>query len=147
VDPAQVTTRAALKQALLEEVARQGLPYGLRINRVMGGVTQTTADDPQAFQLDPVLVYRVFPDGHEELIRDVTLEGTPLSLLANIVGAANDFAVFNGLCGAESGEIPVSAVSPSVLISRIEVARASKLTERPPLLAPPAATSSRTEVP
>jgi len=147
VEPEHVTTHDALKQALLDEVRRQKLPYGLRINRVMGGVTQTTADDPQAFQLDPVLVYRVFPDGHEELIRDVTLEGTPLSLLANIVGAANDFAVFNGLCGAESGEIPVAAVSPSVLISRIEVARGSKVLERPPLLSPPGAESTRSEAP
>jgi predicted Zn-dependent protease len=139
VDPDRVTTIEALRAGLLAEVRRAGLPFGLRVSRVMGGVAQTTAGDPQAFQLDPVLVYRVYPDGREELIRGVTLEGTPLSVLASLIGAANDYAVFNGLCGAESGELPVAAVSPSLLLSRLELARAGTVTARPPLLAPPVA--------
>jgi hypothetical protein len=128
-----------LKQALIAEVRRQGKPYGLRVSKVTGGDTQTGVFNPQAFQVRPVMVYKVLPDGTEELVRGVKLEGTPLSLLSNLVAAANDFAVFNGVCGAESGPVPVSAVSPSLLVSRIEVARAPKGTERPPLLPPPPA--------
>jgi predicted Zn-dependent protease len=86
-----------------------------------------------------VLVFRVYPDGREVLIRNVKLEGTPLSLLSNVLAAANDFAVFNGFCGAESGAVPVSAISPSLLVSKIEIARTPKGMERPPLLPPPAA--------
>ena len=142
VEPARVTTSEALKQALIAEVKRQGKPYGLRVSKVTGGDTQTGVFNPQAFQVRPVMVYRVFPDGTEELVRGVKLEGTPLSLLSNVVAAANDFAVFNGICGAESGPVPVSAVSPSLMVSRIEVARAPKGTDRPPLLSPPSTESS-----
>ncbi len=139
VDPERVTTPEALKQALLEEIRRQHLPYGIRVSEVTGGETQTAAFDPQAFQVQPVLVYRVYPDGREELIRDVKLEGTPLSLLSNVLAAGNDYAVFNGFCGAESGQVPVAAASPSLLVSKIEMARLPKGTERPPILPPPGA--------
>jgi TldD protein len=139
VQPHRVTTSDALKRQLLAAIRRQGKPYGLRVSKVTGGDTQTGVWDPQAFQVRPVLVYRVFPDGHEELVRGVKLEGTPLSLLANVVAAADDYAVFNGVCVAESGQVPVSAVSPSLLVSRIEIARAPKGSERPPLLPPPPA--------
>lgn len=137
VDPRRVTHGAALKQALLAEVKRQGLPFGIRVSEVTGGDTQTSAYDPQAFQVRPVLVFKVYPDGSEELIRDVKLEGTPLSLLSHVVAASNDYAVFNGFCGAESGQVPVSATSPSLLVSKIEMAKTPKGTERPPLLPPP----------
>ena len=135
--PERVTSPEALKRALIAEIRRQGRPYGLRVSRVTGGETQTGTYDPQAFQVEPILVYKVFPDGRETLVRGVKLEGTPLSMLSNVVLAANDFAVFNGVCGAESGQVPVSAVSPSLLISKLEVARAPKSTDRPPLLPPP----------
>ena len=137
VDPHRVTHVAALKRALLDEVDRQGLPFGIRVSEVTGGDTQTSAYDPQAFQVRPVLVFKVYPDGREELIRDVKLEGTPLSLLSHVVAASNDYAVFNGFCGAESGQVPVSATSPSLLVSKIEMAKTPKGTERPPLLPPP----------
>jgi hypothetical protein len=139
-----VTAPAALKRALLAEVKRQGKAYGLRVSRVTGGDTQTGVFNPQAFQVRPVMVYKVMPDGSEELIRGVKLEGTPLAMLSNVVAAANDFTVFNGICGAESGPVPVSATSPSLLVSKIEVARAPKGTDRPPLLPPPSASTRRT---
>jgi predicted Zn-dependent protease len=83
------------------------------------------------------MVYKIYPDGHEELVRGVDLEGTPLTVLSKIIAAANDFEIFNGVCGAESGWVPVSAASPSLLVSQIEVARREKDQDRPPLLPPP----------
>ena len=139
VDPARVTTTGSLKRALLAEVKRQNKPYGLRIGEVTGGYTMTQRGNPQAFQIAPVMVYRVYPDGREELVRGVTLEGMPLSVLARVLAAADDFYVFNGYCGAESGEVPASAASPSLLVAQIETARQHKSNERPPLLPAPAA--------
>ena len=139
VDPSRVTTRAALERALLAEVRKQGKPYGLRVGEVTGGYTMTQRGDPQAFKVEPVMVYRVYADGHEELVRGVSLEGTPLSVLADVVAAGDDFAVFNGYCGAESGEVPASAVSPSLLIRQIEITREETAGERPPLLPDPSA--------
>jgi predicted Zn-dependent protease len=137
VEPIEPLSREALKQALLEEVGRQGLRYGLRFTEISGGFTQTQRYDTQAFKVMPTMVYRVYLDGREELVRGVDIEGTPLTALSKIVAAGDDFEVFNGTCGAESGWVPVSATSPSILVSQIEVARQEALDERPPLLPPP----------
>jgi TldD protein len=137
VEPARVYTPEKLKKMLLEEVAKQGKPYGLRLAEVDGGYTTTMREQIQAFKVRPVIVYRVYPDGREELVRGVDLEGTPLASLETIVAAGNDFSVFNGFCGAESGSIPVSASSPSLLVGQLEVARKEKSHDKPPILPPP----------
>jgi predicted Zn-dependent protease len=139
VDPVTTTTPAALKQRLIDEVRAQGKPFGLRFREITGGYTNTTRMGTQAFKVLPVMVYRVYVDGREELVRGVDLEGTPLVALARIEAAANDFAVFNGVCGAESGWVPVSASSPSILVSQIEITRRQKGHDRPPLLPAPRA--------
>jgi predicted Zn-dependent protease len=137
VDPAVTTTYEALRAELLAEVARQKKPFGLYFKEITGGYTNTTRGSSQAFKVLPVMVYRVYPDGREELVRGVDLEGTPLAALARIQATANDFGVFNGVCGAESGWVPVSATSPSILLGQVEVTRREKSHERPPLLPPP----------
>jgi TldD protein len=84
------------------------------------------------------MVYKVYvDDGHEELIRGVDIVGTPLTSFSKIVMAADDPDIFNGTCGAESGWVPVSAISPSLLLSEIEIERSQKGQERPPLLPSP----------
>jgi predicted Zn-dependent protease len=85
----------------------------------------------------PIMVYRVFPDGREELVRGVDFVGTPLTVFSRIVAADNDTRVFNGVCGAESGWVPVSASSPAILISQVEVQRKEKSQEQPPILPVP----------
>ncbi|HEX7670606.1 MAG TPA: metallopeptidase TldD-related protein [Polyangiaceae bacterium] len=143
VDPALTTTPAALKAQLIRELERDHLPFGLRFHEITGGYTNTTRFGSQAFKVMPVMVYRIYPDGHEELVRGVDLEGTPLSALARIEAAANDFDVFNGVCGAESGWVPVSATSPSILLGQIEITRKEKSHDRPPLLPSPPANTAK----
>jgi TldD protein len=143
VEPTTAVSPQTLKQALLVEVKRQGLPYGLRFSEITGGFTQTGRGDTQAFKVMPVMVYRVYPDGREELVRGVDMEGTPLTALSKILLAANDFQTFNGVCGAESGWVPVSATSPSLLVSQIEVARQEQSELRPPVLPWPTLTQPR----
>lgn len=138
VNPTATTTPQALKQRLIEEIVREKKSFGLRFHEITGGYTNTTRMGSQAFKVLPVMVYRIYVDGHEELVRGVDLEGTPLAALARVEGAANDFEVFNGVCGAESGWVPVSASSPSILLGQIEVTRQEKSHDRPPLLPSPA---------
>jgi len=135
--PRETVSRSELKEKLLDEIEKQDKPYGLRFVRVQGGFTLTQRFFPQSFRVLPLLVYRVYPDGEEELVRGVTLEGTPLTALSNIAAAADDVEVFNGMCGAESGRVPVSSVSPTLLVDRMETARSQKGSERPPILPPP----------
>lgn len=140
--PRETVSRSELKQKLIEKVKERDKPYGLRFVRVQGGFTLTQRFFPQSFRVLPLLVYRVYPDGEEELIRGVTLEGSPLTVLSDIAAAGEDAEVFNGMCGAESGRVPVSSVSPSLLVDRIETARVQTGSERPPILSPPQSTES-----
>jgi TldD protein len=129
--------RATLQRMLLDQVKAQSKPYGLVFRELDGGFTMTQRFSPQAFKLLPIMVYRVYPDGHQELVRGADLEGTPLEALADIVAAGDDVETFNGFCGAESGFVPVAASAPSLLVSHIEVAKKPKATDKPPILPAP----------
>jgi TldD protein len=123
---------------LISEVKRQGKKFGLFFDDISGGFTNTTRYSPQAFQVTPVIVYRVYTDGRpDELVRGVDLIGTPLTSFSKIIAADDKPEIFNGFCGAESGFIPVSAISPAILISQIEVQKRAKSNELLPILPPP----------
>jgi TldD protein len=130
-------SRAQLKRMLLAEIKRQSKPFGLIFDDIEGGFTMTRRFMPSAFEVIPVMVYRVFPDGREELVRGVDLVGTPLTVFSRIIAADDDVRVFNGICGAESGAVPVAAASPAILLSQIEVQRKEKSQQQAPILPPP----------
>jgi TldD protein len=139
VSSTKTATDAELRQKLIALVKEQGTPYGLMIDDIEGGFTFTGRGQPQAFQVTPLVVYRVFPDGRpDELVRGVDIVGTPLVSLTKIVATGDKPDIFNGYCGAESGSVPVSAVAPAILISEMEFAKKETSTDRPPILPPPA---------
>jgi hypothetical protein len=86
----------------------------------------------------PVLVWKVYPDGRsDELVRGVDIVGTPLAALNRIEITGEKTEVFNGVCGAESGSVPVSAAAPAMLFSEMEVQKRAHSRTRPPILPPP----------
>lgn len=132
-----------LRAKFIEEIKKQGKPYGLYFEDIQGGFTLTQRALPQAFQVIPVMVWRVYADGRpDELVRGVDIVGTPLLSLNNIILTGDKLQVFNGICGAESGQVPVSAAAPAMLFSEIEVQKKNKGTDRPPLMPPPGADQS-----
>ncbi len=139
VESSRQVSRSELKKLLIEQVKAANKPYGLFFDDIEGGFTFTQRVLPNAFNVRPTVVYRIYPDGKEELVRGVDLIGTPLIAFSKIVAVDDQIAVFNGMCGAESGWVPVSASSPGLLISQIEVQRKEKSQERAPLLPPPPA--------
>jgi TldD protein len=130
-------SRAELKSMLIEEVKKQNKPFGLYFDDIQGGFTLTGRSIPNAFNVLPIMVYRVYPDGREELVRGADLIGTPLTTFSKIAAGDGEVATFNGICGAESGSVPVSASSPEVLVSQIEVQKKEKSTARAPILPAP----------
>jgi len=129
---------ADLRQKLIEEVKKQGKPYGLYFEDIEGGFTLTQRALPQAFMVLPILVWRVYPDGRpDELTRGVDIVGTPLAAMSRILLTGDKTEVFNGVCGAESGNVPVSAAAPAMLFSDIEVQKRAHSLSRPPILPPP----------
>jgi predicted Zn-dependent protease len=138
VEASRSVERADLEKMLIEEIKKQGRPYGMVFTDISGGFTNTTAFQPQAFKVNPVLAYRLYPDGRRELVRGIDISGTPLAALGSIRAASRDVETFNGVCGAESGWVPVSASAPSLLIEKLEIEKSFTPPDRPPVLAPPA---------
>ena len=130
-------SREKLKALLIAQMKVENKPFGLLFDDIEGGFTITGRVIPNAFNVLPIMVYKVFPDGKEELVRGVDLIGTPLTVFSKIIAADDEVSVFNGICGAESGGVPVSAGGPAILVSQIEVQKKFKSSERPPILGPP----------
>jgi TldD protein len=144
VSSSQTVPEKQLRQMLIDEAKKQGKPYGLYFDDIQGGFTLTTRSLPQAFQVLPVVVYKVYADGRpDELVRGVDIVGTPLAALTRIITTGDAQHVFNGVCGAESGSVPVSAVAPAILFSEMEVQKRAHGRERPPILPAPGADGNK----
>jgi predicted Zn-dependent protease len=138
VRSAKTMTNAQLRLALIAEIKKQGKPFGLVIDDIAGGFTNTVRGAPQAFQVLPLIVFKVYTDGRaDELVRGVDIGGTPLVSLTKIAATGDTPEVFNGYCGAESGWVPVSAVAPAMLITEMEVQKKETSTDKPPILPHP----------
>ena len=140
----KAVSRDELMDQLREEARRQGKPFGLLFDNIEGGFTTTGRGSANAFNVLPNVVYRIYTDGRApELVRGVDLIGTPLSAFGKIIATDDRIDVFNGVCGAESGGVPVSASSPSLLVSEVEVQKKMQSQETQPILpAPPASRKS-----
>lgn len=128
----------SLRTLLRNECKAQNKEYGLYFVEISGGFTFTARTIPNAFNVQPLVVYKIYTDGRpDELVRGVDLIGTPLTTFNNIIAASHDIGIFNGVCGAESGGVPVSASSPSLYVKTIEVQKKQKSQAKPPLLESP----------
>lgn len=140
VESTKAVSDAELKRLLINEAKRQGKPYGLIIRDITGGNTNTSSYGYQAFKGVPRMVYRVdVKTGQESLVRGVEIVGTPLSAVNRILASGQKPGIFNGFCGAESGNVPVSTIAPAMLLQEIELQRAVEGKDRPPILSSPAA--------
>jgi TldD protein len=138
VESSRKVSNAELRRMFIEEIKRQGKPFGLMFDDIAGGFTFTGRGQPQAFQVEPLVVFKVYADGRpDEMVRGVNIVGTPLLSLTKIMATGDTQEVFNGYCGAESGSIPVAAAAPSMLVSELEVSKKESSTDRPPTLPKP----------
>ena len=138
IETSNPKTPEELRQLLIEEVKKQGKEYGYFFKEVTSGFTFTGKGATNSFNVTPLEVYKVFADGRpDQLVRGVDLIGTPLSMFSNIIYAGNDARVFTGMCGAESGSIPVTAMSPTILVNKVETQRKAKSQDILPILPAP----------
>ncbi len=137
-------TNAELRQMLIKECQRQKKEYGYLFRSVVGGFTVTDRYSPNAFNIFPTEVYRVYVNGRpDELVRGVDLIGTPLAMFAEIAAVGDTHGVFTGFCGAESGYVPVSAISPALFVRRIETQKKPRAKVEAPLLPAPVSTLNK----
>jgi predicted Zn-dependent protease len=110
-----------LKKRVIQMITDQGREYGYRVETL--GPQNT-----------PRLLYRVYKDGHEELVRGAVFSELDIRALRNgLVAVGKDPLVNNRL-----GGIPVTVISPSLLFDELEVKRADTSKEKlPEYPAPP----------
>ena len=121
IENTKTVSMSQMRKMLIAECKKEKRPYGYFFMDVVGGFTTTNRYMPNAFNIFPTEVYRIYTDGRpDELVRGVDLIGTPLAMFAAIQAADDKSEVFTGFCGAESGSVPVTAISPSLFVRRIE---------------------------
>ncbi len=142
VEASQSVDKEELYKQLVDEVKAQGKEFGMVFTDISGGFTNTSTFSAQSFKVQPIMAYRVYADGRKELVRGVDISGLPLSVLDNVVAAGRPLETFNGMCGAESGWVPVSASAPSLLVKTLEVERGFEPNNSDPVLPPPPTSTS-----
>ena len=131
-------TEKELRAMMVKQLKKEGKPYGYLMDQVSGGFTNTSRIQPNAFNVTPLLVYRIYADGRpDELVRGVDIVGTPLAMFSQIAACGNDYDIFNGMCGAESGNVPVASVSPSLYVKMVETQKKARSQSQPPILGRP----------
>ena len=130
VSTSQPVSRDALKKMLIDQIKQQNKPFGLLFDDIEGGFTITQRFIPNAFNVIPVMVYRVYPDGREELVRGVDLIGTPLIVSAKSSPPTMTSASSTASAALNPAGFPSPRSSPDILISQIEVQKKEKSQER-----------------
>ncbi|MDR0542001.1 MAG: TldD/PmbA family protein [Dysgonamonadaceae bacterium] len=137
-----------LIKKLRKEAKAQKKEYAYYFKDVSGGFTNTSRYSPNSFNVTPLIVYRVYTDGRpDELVRGVDMVGTPLAMFSQIEACGQRYAIFNGMCGAESGSIPVSCVAPALFVKQIETQKRPKDQTPPLLLSKPEQAASAASLP
>lgn len=133
VESSKLLSAAELRAAFIDELKAQGKAFGYYIEEVSGGLTMTGRALPNSFNVFPIVTYKVYADGRpDEMVRGVNIVGTPLAVFSNVIKAGEDKTEpFHGMCGAESGWLRVSAVSPMLLIKQAEVQKAAVGNNKP----------------
>jgi predicted Zn-dependent protease len=148
--------RADLKTKLLDLVKQRGKPYGIlvrrmdypssasmvELRRLANAMQGSGSSRPLS---SPLEIYRVYPDGREELIRGVRFRGVNVRLLRDILAVGNDPEPVEyllntaplALMGAGGYVVGASVVCPSLLFDEIEVERPQEERPRPPVVTPP----------
>lgn len=130
-------TMQDLRKKLIELCKEQGKEFGYLFKEVRGGFTTTQRSGPQTFKVLPILVYKIHTDGKPDtLVNGVDIVGTPLASISKILTTSSDYDIFNGMCGAESGHVPVSCIAPDILFEEIEIEKKQKSFDSDPILSP-----------
>ena len=144
VNSTNLLSEEKLRKLFVKELKKQKLEFGYLFNKVSGGFTNNGRYRPNAFNVTPLEIYKVFADGRpDQLVRGVNLVGTPLAMFAEISALGGEYGVFNGTCGAESGGVPVSSITPMLMVNKVEIQRKGKSSEKPSILERPASTINK----
>jgi hypothetical protein len=156
VTAAETVPESQMRTKLLEKVKAAGLQYGVVIRRLDFPSTADVEDlQALAAQLQkggstrsltpPLLVYRIYPDGHEELVRGFRFKDFSAKDLRDVEAASDRPFVLNyenngnsfNWANATSAATTSSVICPSLLFDSVDLDRAQGDGAKPPLVPPP----------
>ena len=156
VRASQTTPAADMKNKLIELCRAANKPYGILIRKLdypsMGsiGEWERMAQSAGAGRLmvPPLLAYKIYPDGREELVRGLLFRGVSTHSFKDIVAASDENYVFDmidsnapfALVGAGSFTTTASIIAPAVLFEELELEPRMEETQEPPIVPPPTLT-------
>jgi len=109
-----------LRKKIIEMINTQGTPYAYRVETLGPGNS-------------PRLLYRVYADGHEQLVRGAVFNELDVrALRSDLIAVGNDPLVSN-----RTGGVPTTVISPSLLFDELEVKRADMSQDKLPDYPPP----------
>lgn len=162
VEIQNATPEANMKAKLMEKVKAAGLQYGLVIRRI-DFPSSASMDELQSMarQLQkngysrtlssPTLVYRVYADGREELVRGLRFKDFSAKDLRDIDAASDRPYVLNyinngsalNFADLSSDATTSSVICPSLLFDSLDLARAENEPGKQPIVAAPVLTAQQ----
>ncbi len=140
---------AALKQELLDACEDEDLDFGIRVASLGstgdgGGARYSFGGfDMSEFMgrgggggISPLVMYKVYPDGHEELVRGAEIARIDLKAFKRIRAAGETPYVLNTGGGGSEGQ---TVVAPALLFEELDLAKIDRDFDKPPILPTPLA--------
>jgi len=138
VTSSETVPAGEMKKKLLDLLQSRNKPYGIIIRKLDFPSTASleearrvaSAQQGAAHPVSvPLLIYKVYTDGHEELVRGVQFHGLTARSLRDILMAGDDAAELDfmdspapfDLIGLSNFTMEASVVAPSVLIDELEL--------------------------
>lgn len=139
---------ATLRQELIEACQDEGLEYGIRIASLGGtgagaGVPAYLRRYEALFGFSdmgsqrgttPLVMYKVYPDGREELVRGAEIARFDLKAFKRMLAAGDTPYVLNS-----GGAATHTVVAPAMLFEELDLAKMDRDFDKPPILPTPLA--------
>ena len=131
----QTAPAAGMKQKLMDMCKERNKPFGILIRKLDSPGSAANAHALAA----PLLAYRVYPDGREELVRSVQFHGVTTRSFKDIVSASDENYVLDLIDANPRGTFitTASVIAPAVLFEELELAPVEEETPKPPIVPPP----------
>jgi hypothetical protein len=138
ITTAEKSTLAEMKQKMIDLCKQRSLKYGVIVRKLDFPRGGRFSEDDIA---PPLYIYRLYTDGHEEMIRGVRLRSVDARSLKDILLAGDDMTTLDYV---EGGSADVSVRAPSVLIDDLDLERVNEtLPKLPAAPSPLVAESAR----
>jgi TldD protein len=157
VKSSETSSLADLKKRLIEMTKMRGKPYGMLVRKLDYPYSATASELQSLAQASaqsggsarpvspPLLIYKVFPDGREELVRGLRFRGLTSRTLRDILAASSETDTFDfvnvaaplAILGAGGYLAPASVIAPGLLFDELELEPPQDQLPKAPTVPPP----------